>query len=400
MTVFSRPAGCQATLNVLSVIDSLGQGGAERSLFDLVRGLRHHGIDTTVAVLRIREDGFFQALQASSDLRIEVVGDKRPRAIRLLRDLLGSGRFDLVHTSLFDATVVGRLAAWRTGVPVLTSLVNVSYDPVRLLDPNVSNIKLQLARRIDGWTARHMNTRFHALTSAVAEQASIDFGIEEDAIVVIPRGRDPVEFRPAESPTERASIRSELGIDPEAVMFLNVGRHEFQKGHRFLLDAMTSVVDDVPGAVLLIVGREGNETTAIREQITRHALDGRVEVLGDRRDVNRIMRAADAFVFPSLYEGFGGSLIEAMATGLPLIASDLAPVREVVGEGGILVPPADWRSLAIAMRRLALDRAEAEALGSAGLTRFQSNFRLDVVLSDMANLFWETAQTARSEVPG
>ena len=89
-----------------------------------------------------------------------------------------------------------------------------------------------------------------------------------------------------------------------------------------------------------------------------------------------------------------------MATGLPLIASDLSPVREVVGEAGILVPPADWRSLAIAMRRLALDRAEAEALGTAGLVRFQSNFRLDVVLSDMASLFWETAQIARSEVPG
>jgi glycosyltransferase involved in cell wall biosynthesis len=112
------------------------------------------------------------------------------------------------------------------------------------------------------------------------------------------------------------------------------------------------------------------------------------------------MRAADAFIFPSLYEGFGGSLIEAMATGLPLIASDLSPVREVVGEAGILVPPADWRSLATAMRRLALDRTEAEALGSAGLARFQSNFRLDMVLSDMADLFWETAHIARSEVHG
>lgn len=396
----SRRTGSQATLNALSVIDSLGQGGAERSLLDLVMGLRDHGIDTTVAVMRVRQDGFHGALKAGSDLRIEVIGDKLPRAIRRLRAMLASGRFDLVHTSLFDATLVGRLAAWGSGVPVLTSLVNVSYDPVRLRDPNVSRIKLELARRIDGWTARRMNTRFHALTHAVAEQASIDLGIEEDAIVVIPRGRDPVEFRPAESPLERASIRSELGIDPDAVLFLNVGRHEFQKGHRFLLDAMTSVNDVVPGAMLLIVGREGNETTAIREQIARCGLDAVVEILGDRRDVNRIMRAADAFVFPSLYEGFGGSLIEAMATGLPLIASDLPPVREVVGGAGILVPPADWRSLAAAMGRVGLDRAELEALGSAGLARFQSNFRLDKVLSDMANLFWETSQIARSEVHG
>ena len=182
----------QATLNALSVIDSLGQGGAERSLLDLVTGLRDHGIDTTVAVMRVRPDGFHGALKAGSDLRIEVIGDKLPRAIRRLRAMLASGRFDLVHTSLFDATLVGRLAAWGSGVPVLTSLVNVSYDPVRLRDPNVSRIKLELARRIDGWTARRMNTRFHALTHAVAEQASIDLGIEEDAIVVIPRGRDPV----------------------------------------------------------------------------------------------------------------------------------------------------------------------------------------------------------------
>lgn len=395
-----RRGGGQAALNVLSVIDSLGQGGAERSLLDLARGLRDHGIETTLAVMRVRDDGFHRPALAGSDLRIEVIGHKRLNAVRRLRAMMRAAPFDLVHTSLFDATLIGRLAAWGTGVPVLTSLVNVSYDAVRLRDPNVSRMKLDLARRIDGWTARHTNTRFHALTHAVAEQAATDLGIEGDSIVVIPRGRDPVEFRPAESPAERASIRSDLGIDPDAVVFLNVGRHEFQKGHRFLLDAMTSVIDTVPGALLLIVGREGNETSAIREQIAGRGLQRSVEILGDRRDVNRMMRAADAFVFPSLYEGFGGSLIEAMASGLPIIASDLSPVREVVGQAGVLVPPSDARSLATAMIRMASDRAEWEALGDAGLARFQSNFQIDTILSDMASLFWETSQIARSEVNG
>jgi glycosyltransferase involved in cell wall biosynthesis len=386
----------RSRLRALSVIDSLGQGGAERSLIDLARGLRGYDIEITLAVLQVRGHGFQRLIEETPGLSVEVLGANRLQAMRRLRALLRDGGFDLLHTSLFDASVLGRIAAGRTGVPVLTSLVNVSYDPVRRLDPRVSGFKLTVARWVDGWTARHLTTRFHALTSAVAAQAVVDLGVEASSIAVIPRGRDQAEFHPAASHASRASIRSELGLDPAATVFLNVGRHEFQKGHRFLLEAMASVVREVPDAVLLILGREGNETSDILDLISKHDLKAQVRVMGDRRDVNRILRAADVFVFPSLYEGFGGALIEAMATGLPVVASDLPPVREVLGDIGVLVPPADPAALAGAMKTLASDQARVKELGRAGLARFQTHYRLDQVVSDMAGLFRETAGSVAS----
>ena len=389
----------RSRLRALSVIDSLGQGGAERSLIDLARGLRGHDIETTLAVLRVRDHGFQRSLQETAELPVEVLGANRLQAMRRLRVLLSDGGFDLLHTSLFEASVLGRIAAGGIGVPVLTSLVNVSYDPVRRLDPRVSGAKLQVARWIDGWSARHLTTRFHALTRAVAAQAVVDLGVEPRAITVIPRGRDPAEFHPPESESTRTSIRSELGLDAAATVFLSVGRHEFQKGHQYLIDAMTAVVGEIPDAVLLLLGREGNETSALLTQVSRNDLGAHVRVMGDRRDVSRILRAADVFVFPSLYEGFGGAVIEAMATGLPIVASDLPPVREVVGDAGVLVPPADPAALAGAMKTVASDQARVSDLGRAGLARFQTHYRLDQVVSDMADLFRETAGSVTSTIP-
>jgi glycosyltransferase involved in cell wall biosynthesis len=92
-------------------------------------------------------------------------------------------------------------------------------------------------------------------------------------------------------------------------------------------------------------------------------------------------------------------LIEAMATGLPVVASDLPPVREVLGDIGVLVPPADPVALAGAMKTLASDRVRARELGRAGLARFQTHYRLDQVVFDMAGLFRETAGSVASTVP-
>jgi len=162
---------------------------------------------------------------------------------------------------------------------------------------------------------------------------------------------------------------------------------------------MAAVVGEIPDAVLLLLGREGNETSALLTQVSRNDLGAHVRVMGDRRDVSRILRAADVFVFPSLYEGFGGAVIEAMATGLPIVASDLPPVREVVGDAGVLVPPADPAALAGAMKTVASDQARVSDLGRAGLARFQTHYRLDQVVSDMADLFRETAGSVTSTIP-
>lgn len=380
-------------LRVLSIIDSLGQGGAERSLIDLAIGLRDHDIDTTLAVLRMRDDGFTQGARESG-LQVTSLGPARIAAMARLRRMVSSIEIDVVHTTLFESSVIGRLGVAGMGLPVVTSLVNVSYDPVRLVDPRVSRTKLRLARGIDAWTARHLTSGFHALTHAVAAQSVKDLGIAPTSVVVIPRGRKPDEFYPPASEDERRVIRRGLDIEAGIPVLISVGRHEYQKGHRHLIDAMHQIVETSPGAVLLLAGREGNETQSLIRQVESLRLGGRVKFLGDRRDVAKLLRAADVFVFPSLYEGFGGSLIEAMATGLPIVTSDLAPIREVVGDTAILTRPADPDALSTAVELILGDRAAAEEIGEAGLNRFHENFRLDTVTAAMAQFFHRAAVNA------
>lgn len=383
-------------MRILSVIDTLGQGGAERSLVDLARGLRTHDIDTTIAVLRTTDHGFEEATQNSDVVTIEHLGSGRLNPSRRLRELIRLAGIDLVHTTLFEASLIGRLGAVGTDVPVLTSLVNVSYDSVRLGDPRVTPYKLKGARLIDGWTARHLTTRFHALTETVAASAVVDLGITRHLIEVIPRGRAASEFHPVRTDHERSLIRAELGIAEEAKVLITVGRQEYQKGQRFLIHAMRSVAEKFPEAVLLLLGRRGQETPYLAKQVAELGLDSNVRFLGDRRDVNRVLRSADVFVFPSLYEGFGGAVIEAMATGLPVVTSDLPALVEVLAGTGILVPTGEPEALSAALISVfASDGYTRKMWGKVARERFLATYQLDDVVGKMASLIRDTVATGK-----
>jgi glycosyltransferase involved in cell wall biosynthesis len=145
-------------------------------------------------------------------------------------------------------------------------------------------------------------------------------------------------------------------------VLLNVGRLAPQKGQRYLLRAMGDVVHESPNAQLLLVG-EGHlheELRALADPLGEH-----VRFLGLRDDVAALLRRSDAFVFPSLWEGVGTALREAMLLGRPIVASDIPAHREFVTHGvdGLLVPPADAEALATAILRLLRDPEEAAAIG-------------------------------------
>ena len=131
-----------ARLRVLSVIDSLGPGGAERSLLEMIPGLRSHGIDVDIAILKLAEPNIHDAAAAVGIEPILVGGPGRVSSVRSLRRQIKNGDYSLVHTNLYEADIAGRVAALASGVPVLTSLVNERYSPERLNDPNVRSTRL------------------------------------------------------------------------------------------------------------------------------------------------------------------------------------------------------------------------------------------------------------------
>lgn len=375
------------------VIDALGFGGAERSLAELLPGLAAAGIDPVVVCLHHREGVEANVRAQGFDVRILPAG--RGARLAALRRVMEDDSPALIHTTLAAATLTARCAAVGTGVPVLTSLVSQSYGPERMADPHVRPAAVRAIRLVDGWSARHLTTHFHAITHAVKRWAVETLRVTPRRVTVVERGRDPRRLGEA-GLERRASARLRLGLPPNAPVLVAVGRQEYAKGHRFLLTAMPRVIAAHPSAVLLLAGRPGAETVHLRQLADRMGAGRSIRFLGHRDDLPDVLAACDLFVFPSLWEGLGGSLIEAMALRLPIVASELEPIREVV-EGGscaVLVPPRDPMAIGSAISSLLGDRNRARDLGSRGREIFERRFTLDRSTERMISLLHRVAQTS------
>lgn len=364
------------------VVLGLGTGGAERSIVDMVPHLETHGIDVTISCRRS-----LVGAQADVDLSRVHFSQARTYAgwVRLLRRLIREQQPDIVHTTLFEADVAGRLAAIGTGIPVLTSLVNMSYEPSRLDDPNVTRWKLELVRWIEGFTARRQTAHFHAITTAVKHSAVRSLHIPPENITVVHRGRD-VNRLGVPTPERAALWRAAHGLGDEPVVLV-VGRQEHQKGHDLAIRAMDSVRERFPMAKMVLVGRAGNATQELEAEIVRRGLERVVVRTGHVADVGSALCGADVLLFPSRFEGLGGVLLEALAMRTPIVASDIPPVREIVGGVALLVPPQDVSALASGIISTLEDAAAARARAIKGKQLFDREFRIEHVAARMSELY-------------
>ncbi len=377
----------------LFVINSLGAGGAERSLADILPHLPERGVRPVVVCLASRDVGFEEEVRETGTEVVILPGKGLPGHIWQMRRIIKRESPALVYTALFDADLVGRIAAAATGVPVLTNLTNVAYDPARYADPNVNARKLRVLRYLDGWTARHLTTHFHAVSEAVKESTVEHLGVDPDDVTVVYRGRSrgrlgvPDEGR-------RSRVRASLGIRPDTPVLITVGRREYQKGQRYLIDAVPPLLELFPDLVVLVVGREGHASAALNDLVEKLDLGGAVRFLGHRSDVGDLLTASDIFVFPSVYEGLGGACLEALAMGLPLVVSDIAALREVVtnGDNGMLVPPADPVALGDAAAVLLADPELRRRYGHRSMAVFAERFDAEDAIPQAIDLMLRVAR--------
>jgi len=381
-------------MRVLHVINQFcGRAGAEVSLRDIVLGTQGPALQHSITVLRV-EVNLFDGLAEAAIPTYEPTSPLRTTLakVRHVRRAIRSFRPDLVHTSLFDANVAGRVAARLTRVRVLTSLVNTPYVAEARMDRTLDPLKMRVARLMDVMLSRYATTAFHAITETVAASAVEHLGIDPSKITVVPRGRSRASLG-SPSAERRASARRSLGIRDDAPVLINVGRQEAQKGQRYLLEAMVEVRRNHPDTILLLVGREGATTDALKRSIAGLGLQGSVRMLGVRYDVPELLCAADAFVFPSLYEGLGGAVLEAMALQVPIVASDVPALSEVL-EGGrcaLLVPIADPAALARGIRETLKDPEASARRVDAAIRRFDSTYELSVSIEGMRRLYQRLA---------
>jgi glycosyltransferase involved in cell wall biosynthesis len=387
-------------LHILYIIDSLILAGAERSLAALTPALVAKEISVDVAYLHERPGVQSELRSAGANLFCLEGNSGRVGWILRSRRLIAERRPDLVHTTLFEADVAGRIAARSLRVPVVSSLVGLSYGVEHFRDPSLNPLKIRAAQLLDVATARSV-VRFHAISTHLADAMARNLRVPRGRIDVIPRGREP-ERLGTRGPERSARVLAALGLSDPGPIVVAVSRHVYKKGLDVLIEAFATVKQQEPLAHLLVAGYEGAQTSAISAAVRRKGLGGSVRLLGPRDDVADLLSAADVFVFPSRSEGFGGALIEAMALQAPIVASDIPPVREVVGDDGsaMLVQPERPGSLAAAITETIADPLGAAERARRARQRFLSHFTIDRVAQRMVE-FYERAlhEAGRKQAP-
>ena len=371
---------------VMYVIDSLAPGGSERSLVEMLPHLMSRGVDPVVVCLSTTEETFEPLVRSLGVRLVTLAARSRLGAIRTLRALFRRERPDLIHTTLFESDLAGRLGAAGSGIPVLTTLAGLTYEPERLDNPRVRAARLRAAQAIDGWTARRLTRRLHAVSETVKRSAVKSLKVDPDLVVVIPRGRDP-DLLGEPSPARHRAVRERLGIPQDAEVVLAAGRLEQPKGHRYLVEAAALL--HRPRLRVLLAGRAGHESGALRALVSGLDLEERVSLLGHRTDVPDLLAATDVFVLPSLLEGAAGALIEAMAMAAPIAASDLPATRETLRDEGsaLLIPPRDPAALAAAIERLLEDAPLRARLGAEARSVFRRRFTIDAITERLVDLY-------------
>ncbi len=291
---------------------------------------------------------------------------KHLASYRRLVALFRRERFDIVHVHTPVAALIGRFAAWRAGVPRIVYTAHGFYFHDGM--PAWRRAFFILLEWLAGRLTDVVFTQ-SAEDAAAARRYHLSAG---GVVLAIGNGVDPKRFHPPSEPGERMAVRAALEVPESAVVILMVGRLVAEKGYPELFAAMREV-----DATLWVVGERlpSDHASAIDqalEAVRRDAvLAPRIRLLGYRDDVPRLMRAADIFTLPSHREGMPRSIIEAMMTGLPVVATDIRGAREEVvpGETGALVPVGNAMALAAALRRLAADPALRARQGAAGRAR-------------------------------
>lgn len=385
---------------MLFVIDGLGTGGAQRSLAESLPYLAAEGVRPLLACFAPKNEGVqAQVMEDGYDVRF-LRGRTALGKLRDLRRIVVAERPDVVHTALFNSDIAGRLAALGSGAKVVTSLVNCEYGEERLADRKVNRLKFRAVVLLESITARHLTDHFHAVSAPVKDHASKALGIPPDRITVVERTRDPARLGRA-SPERRRAVRSLLGLGYEDRVVVNVGRQEYSKGQRHLIEAFNRLAVDDERLVLLVAGRGGNSSAELEELRQRSPAPDRIHFLGHREDVADILAGSDVFALPSLYEGYPGAMLEAMALGLPVVASDIPSVRQPFGpcECAVLVPAEDAAALARALKGLLDDPEHARALGDRGLEAFRSRLGVEATTAAMVAVYRTVGSEGRRRPP-
>ncbi len=320
-------------IKVLFLFVHLDYGGAEVGLLTTLKNIDKSRFDCSV--VSIEKKGRIAEEIEKLGFKVTCLDSKaRLFNISLIRKIaliLEKEKPDILHTSLFYANFFGRAASLFCNPRFIVTEERSMYTEKKFYH-------VILDRILAGFTDRII----------VCSRSVLDFtrkqeGIAEDKFYLIYNAVDAERFN---IPGTKEALRKKYGFSGEDFIVGTVGSLIPKKGHRFLIEAVKGLDGQIPRLKTLIIG-EGESRAELTALARSLGIENKVVFLGARFDIPGLMKAMDVFVLPSLQEGFPRTLIEAMYTGLPVVASDISGIPEIVreGEDGFLVPPGDPEAL-------------------------------------------------------
>jgi len=359
------------TRKVLQLIETSGPGGAEKVLVNLVGQLskgRYHPI------VCLRKKGWLSDQLREHRFETLIIpqdGYVNSRWFGQLREIVRVEQIDVIHAHEFAMNSYGSILSGLTGVPVITTVHGKSYYHEKWR----RRIAYRLIARWSKMVAVSEDIRNFLITRV---------GIKADQVMTIRNGIDVNSYIvPVDEDGAPEKERQEYVIG-------TVGSLYPVKGHTYLLKALAIVLKTHPDVVCKIAG-QGHLMSQLQAEAADLGIANRATFLGLRDDIPQYLQSIDVFVLPSLSEGLPLSVLEAMAAGKPVIATNVGGVSEVVQDQrtGFVVPPKDPETMANRILQVMADRAMAERLGRAGREKVERDFSLDTMTQQYEALYEE-----------
>ena len=375
-------------MRIFILSTSMGMGGADQQILILAQAMKARGHEVRIVALAPLGAMGLEARRAgipteSLDLQrnLGIV----PRFFRLVR-MIREWRPDVLHSHMVHANLMARAARALAPVPALISTIHSINDG--------GAVRMAAYRLTNGLVDRF------TIISRIAAQRYVTIGaVPEARLQVVPNTVDTARFR--RLPNVRAALRRELGVG-DGFLWLAVGRFEPAKDYPTMIAAFARLAAERPKSELLLVG-EGSLKGEVERLIRQGRLEGRVRLLGVRRDVPELLSAADGYVLSSAWEGMPVALLEAAAVELPVVATRVGGVPEVVEDGttGLLVPTGNPVALAGAMVRVESLAPDARAaMGRRGRALVEERYGADRVMQMWDQLYREFATASRGRAAG
>lgn len=363
---------------VAVVIDSLKVGGAQRLASAFASSASAYNISPVVIALH--DESAPIILDTIRSAGIQVITFPAPSLfnLRRLRQLIRyfvDQKIDIVQTHLIYANILGSVAAHFAKVPVVATLHSTHVT---------GHWRSRLLKRVEDFFLRRFATRILAVGNTVAVEHNGRYGGRQ--VDVIPNGIP----KPAEiHPQARERLRREIAGDGSGSIIITVGRFARAKGYQDMIEAFNLLRKKDSNPVLLMVGT-GNTVQTIQAQIDSLDLNQSVILAGERHDIPQLLASSDVYASSSHREGLPLAVLEAMMAGLPVVATSVGDIPDVVTEEtGVIVPPHQPEQLAAALETLLEDSEKRQAMGKAAQRRAMNEYSVDAWMKRHVALYSE-----------